>query len=106
MFDRRLEFDYVSAPYEYDSRVPNRLAWVADLPPGTGVTFQIRTARNRAALEGARWAGPAGEGTRYTTSGGALHATPGHRWIQYRAILSSRNGGGSAVLKEVSIAFR
>jgi hypothetical protein len=51
--------------------------------------------------------GPAGTNSYYESSGKGLRDVPaGNRWLGYRAILTSVDGGNSPVLREVEIVCR
>ena len=71
---------------------------------GPGVKFQIRSASTEAGLGNAAWKGPSGEDSFYEQSGTALSGlAKDHGWLQYRAVLTSPDGGNSAILTEVAI---
>ncbi|MNR88768.1 hypothetical protein D3C72_197190 [compost metagenome] len=82
---------FVSPPY--DTGKPARyslLRWGGDVPAGTSVKFQIRSADTQAGLSAVAWYGPTGTGDFYTTSGQAINAIhSGKRWVQVRATLAT-----------------
>jgi len=84
------------------------LAWQADTPPGTTVKFQVRTAPDVHGAPGA-WTplcGPDGTtASFYTTSGTPLPpAHRGHRWLQYRVVLATRDDTATPILRQVRLA--
>lgn len=105
IYTRAYEWDYVSAPIEAAAGAAfSLLRWKAEMLPGTGVKFQVRSAESSAGLTSAPWTGPDGPGSFYTTSGMRLAGdVSGHRWISYRAVLTSVDGANSARLSEVEI---
>ncbi len=88
---------YISPAHNTGVTAPlyNYIAWRADLPAQTQVTFQIRTASTQDGLAAATWVGPDGTAaTSYTSSGTAITTAPGAsgaQWIQYRATLTTNN---------------
>ncbi|MGI6353709.1 MAG: hypothetical protein ACOX6W_01215 [Lentisphaeria bacterium] len=84
------------------------IAWDAECPPGTSVTFQIATADDAQGKPGT-WTpfhGPDNSPQSFYTQpqGQKLAATPAkHKWIRYQATLTS-NKTASPVLKAVTIA--
>ena len=104
IYDRQLREEYVSAILETPAgRSAARLRWKALTPHGTGVRFQVRSASSQAALESSPWRGPEGPGSYFRQSGSALRLPPGEGWLQYRAILTTPDGGSTPVLQEVAI---
>ena len=82
---------FVSLPH--DAGKPSRfraLQWGGDVPAGTSIKFQIRSADTQAGLSTVAWYGPTGTGDFYTTSSQALNPIhSGKRWIQVRATLAT-----------------
>ena len=104
IYDRRLREEYVSAVLEAPAgKSPGRLRWKALTPHGTGVQFQVRSASSRTALESSPWRGPEGPASTFQESGAALQLPAGETWFQYRAILTTPDGGSTPVLQEVAI---
>lgn len=105
IYHRKYEWDYLSAPLEAPQGTAfARLEWKAETKLGTGVKFQVRSATTRAGLENAGWSGPEGAASYYTQSGAALVGVGrDQRWLQYRAVLTSPDGGNSALLSEVAL---
>ena len=100
-FNWEYEFDPVTAPRNASF---SRLHWQADTRLGTTVRFHIRSARNEEELTNAEWRGPQGPDSSYTDSGVQLAVVPAdHRWLQYRAVFSSPDGGNTAYLEEVVV---
>jgi len=105
VFDRRPRYSYVSPAKEIPGA--SRLGvidWKADLPPGTTVRFQVRSAKTAAALASAAWEGAQGAGSEFsspaTSAGLQLHGP----WVQFQAILGNP-GGGLPVLRAVTLDF-
>ncbi len=106
VYDRKYEWDYVSPAVECsEDAVFGRLQWKAATELGTAVKFQVRSAAAKQDLAKARWSGPKGEDSFYQESGADLAAgvKREHRWLQYRAVLSSPDGGNSPILTEVEV---
>lgn len=103
--DRRLEWDLVSSPVQLPVGYRfQRLRWSAITGPHTGITFQVRSASSAEGLTRATWTGASGDGSYFLTSDAALDQLPeAHPWLQYRAVLSSLDGGNSARLEQVEI---
>jgi len=103
-YDRRLEETYISQPIEIAAgTVAGRLIWQADTPFGTHMKFQIRQARRLVDLKQAQWGGPVGTGTYYEQPGDLRPGISGPRWIQYRAIMCTPDGGNSSILEQVTL---
>jgi hypothetical protein len=105
IYHRRNEQDYISTPLQApNGTVFEQLHWKAETKLSTTVKFQVRTAPTHSQLSKATWTGPAGPQSFYTQAGTPLtKVPPKHRWLQYRARLTSPDGGNSAVLTEVAI---
>jgi hypothetical protein len=106
IFDRGPQFDYVSAAHDYGSSRAQRIEWKAQTPHGSRVMFQIRTAASEKDLAAAPWVGPSGKNSYFQRSGESLSTPEGHSWIQYRAVLDTKNGVESPSLESVSISFK
>lgn len=88
-------------PVNYDS-----LTWDADLPVGTRVQFQLRSANSLGDLAGARWLGPVDSLTWYETPGSTLNrAHDGHRFFQYRLRISTSNPRETPILHQVRVHY-
>ncbi len=103
IYTRKPEWDYLSVPVQAPSGSRFlRLSWSGETPLGTGLKFQVRTAPNQRDLESSSWRGPRDDESFYLESGQTLSAVPeDHDWLQYRAILTSPDGGNSPILTEV-----
>ena len=105
IYTRAYEWDYISAPIE----APKdhgfaQLQWKAVTELGTGVKFQVRSATTQQGLGKAKWTGPDGDSSYYTASGSRLSGIGvKDGWLQYRAVLTSRDGANSPVVSEVEI---
>jgi len=104
VYTRRLEEEYISPPI---SKPPSKqviLHWEATTPLDTGVQFQMRAAGTQEALAATEWRGPSGPKSYFTSSGASLPIEPESTgWIQYRAVLTTPDGGNSPVLRGVSL---
>ena len=105
-YDRGLYEDYISSAHQMKrGERPVSISWKAETPFNTTVKFQIRTANSRQKLEKATWQGSAGPNSWFEKSGSKIHRTKG-QWIQYRARLTTPNGGPTPYLSSVSISFK
>jgi hypothetical protein len=103
IYDRKLRETYESAPLEVPAgRTSVRLTWRASTPHGTGVRFQLRWARASGALPSAIWQGPGGADSYYDRSA-MLRIEDGKQWMQYRAVLTTPDGGSTPVLEQVRV---
>ncbi|MFB3902403.1 MAG: FG-GAP repeat domain-containing protein [Acidobacteriota bacterium] len=100
--DREDEEFYISAPYQLPSRARvEGLAWKADVPTGTWVRGEIRTADTAEALSRAVWRpAPA------LPKAGETPALPEERWVQYRLALGAKGGGRTPRVSEVRLRYR
>lgn len=105
IYDRRHEYDYISSAFHFDQQKSATLSWRAQTPHGSSVHFQIRTAPTEQALPAASWSGFAGAASYYESPGRIATPDSSHRWIQYRAVLKSRDGAASPALEEVVMTF-
>jgi len=82
------------------------LSWDGEVPIGTTLKFQIRTANTEAELNSASWYGPTGVSDFYTASG--LTINPIHnakRWVQYKVYFETLQASITPTLKSVSIDY-
>ena len=104
IYHRRLEEEYHSPLLSLPAgKRPSRLDWRARTPHGTAVKFQLRSGPTPRALSAAAWEGPGGSGTFFRQPSTLPAYPPGHRWLQYRAVLTTPDGGSTPVLEEVSL---
>ncbi len=105
VYNRRYQWDYTSTPVQAPAGARfAALHWKAQTRHGTEVKFQVRSAGSQKDLLNAPWRGPSGEDSFYEKSGSTLSDLPGDpRWLQYRAVLTSPDGGNSALLTEIAI---
>jgi hypothetical protein len=105
IYDRRFEWTYTSAPIKaLPGMTFSGIRWKADTALHTDVKFQVRGATSQNDLIAAPWSGPDGANSYYTKSGAPLAAGMAeYKWLSYRAVLSSPDGGNSPVLTEVEI---
>ena len=91
-------FDSSARDFHINSRW-GRLDWRASLPKGTSISFKTRSGNSREPDDSwSAW-------SRQMTRPGRVESPPA-RFLQYRALLTSREAGVSPVLEEVSIAAR
>ena len=105
IFDRRNEYDFVSSAFHIDQKTPGTLTWRAQTPRGSSVHFQLRSAPTEPALREASWNGPAGPQSYYDRPGRIAKPDASHRWLQYRAVLTSKDGAASPAIEEVVVTF-
>ena len=82
------------------------LEWDGEVPAGTALKFQVRTANTEAELTSASWYGPTSPSDFYVLSGTAIN--PVHnakRWVQYKASFGTVQSGSTAALRSVSINY-
>ena len=108
IYTRELEEVYVSTAYRPQSEMERAVAidWKAETPLGTAITFQIRTAATRESLMLAGWNGPEGERSWFRAPAKIPPSRVVGPWSQYRARLTTPNGGATPVLTEVTVEFR
>lgn len=84
------------------------LSFVAQRPSRTDVTLQLRSAATLAELGKAPFYGPMSQADAYRTSPARIHATAhqGHRFIQYRATLTSIDSAATPKLSRVEITYQ
>ncbi|PYV12943.1 MAG: hypothetical protein DMG07_15875, partial [Acidobacteria bacterium] len=107
LYTRKLEEEYISAPIHLPAgRQARSLKWKGQEPHRTKLKFQVRAAAVREALAKASWIGPNGEVSYYEESGAELRKLHGpDRWIQYRVMFTSPDGGEWPVLTEVEVGL-
>ena len=104
IYDRRLEEEYRSPLMSIPpGKRPSRLDWQARTPHGTAVKFQLRSGSTPEAVRAAAWEGPGGPGSYYRQPATLSPPLPDHRRLQYRALLTTPDGGSTPVLEEVSL---
>ena len=102
--NRGFKWEYRSSTHAYSGVTPSSIDWRAEMPGGTSIKFQIRTASSEDDLESSDWIGSGGAGTYFTRRNSPIPVTDGS-WIQYRATIDTVNGATSPVLDEVLIEF-
>ena len=92
---RRWRQTYESSVFEFEnSAAKGRLKFDADVPAGTDLVFEARTAPDAGELSSQRWA-PLQEST--------FNLQSGDRAFQYRAVFTSANGDRYPSLDRVEI---
>lgn len=107
IYDRGDRYEYVSPPFNAGPAARfDSLEWNGATPVRTGLEFQIRSARTRAALKSAQWRGPRGTSQFYTKPEVRLTGIDPGGWIQYKAVLFSPTSANSPTLRSVTIRYR
>ena len=95
IYHRRGQQTYESSVFEYQRpATQGSLSYQADLPPGTKLTFAVRSAARKSQLASRPW--------RPLTSDTFLLKSD-HRFLQYRALFVSDNGDRYPVLNRVEV---
>ncbi|OGV79964.1 MAG: hypothetical protein A3K19_11420 [Lentisphaerae bacterium RIFOXYB12_FULL_65_16] len=98
----------LSRPLLAPSGTPRRLAWQADMPPGTALRFQVASAPDRDGGPG-EWsapAGPDGTTTSYFEAPGELPtAHDGRPWLRYMATFATTDPAKTSVLRGVTLGL-
>ncbi len=102
--NRKSEYSYISSPYFTDGQNPAYLKWSDESTPHSKIKFQLRIADSKEKLNNAGWQGPEGENSYYTITHSGISGLEG-KWIQYKAVFESENGGGVSALEMVEIGF-
>jgi len=100
--------EYTSPAFDTGTGVHfQTINWSADIPEGTGLQFQLRTANTNASLQTKQFVGPDGTNkTFYNVSGQTISDIHnGDRWIQHRAYLNTTYDLVSPKLKSVVITY-
>jgi hypothetical protein len=110
LYTRRMEENYVSVPLEVPAArqaPPLFLSWKGKEPHGSKLRFQVRSAVTRETLSHAKWLGSDGEDSFYDSPDTGLRGTQsGDRWLQYRAVFTSPDGGEWPTLTEVEFRYK
>ena len=99
---------YESTPYDTSSFPAfTAIEWTADVPAGTGIGFQVRTAGALEDLNDEGFVGPDGTAaTQYTVPGQPLCACHGrNRFLQFSVALSTSDEQHSPSVEEISITY-
>jgi len=107
LYSRELEEEYVSSPIQIPAgKRPRDLRWRADEPHGSKLWFQVRLAGTQEALDDEAWSGPQGHRSYFDKFDEVLPQEWAGRWLQYRAVFQSVDGGVWPILDEVTVVFR
>jgi hypothetical protein len=107
--DRGLYEDYTSEAHQIpDGQRASKLRWTAQMPHGTNVSLQVRYAPDAETIKTRNWQGPKGENSWYQDAGrdSALAPPDDARFMQYRARLTTPNGGPTPYLQSVTVEFK
>lgn len=84
------------------------ISWLASTPPGTSISFQLRSADTEENIDSATWVGPDGtDATFYSTSPGIITLDPlrlGEQYVQWKAFMTG-DGNSTPSLEEVTIKY-
>lgn len=84
------------------------ITWLASTPPGTSISFQIRTADTEENIASATWVGPDGtNSSSYSSSPGTITLDPsrtGQRYIQWKVEMAG-DGNSTPSVEEVTIKY-
>jgi hypothetical protein len=105
IYNRGYKFDYISSAYNYGTRQPMWINWVAEEPHRSRVIFQVRVSKTREGLDKSPWLGSTGEDSYFTMRQSSLKNLPKGAWMQYRTVLDTYNGVHCPILKAVEVAF-
>ncbi|USN54037.1 MAG: fibronectin type III domain-containing protein [Candidatus Nomurabacteria bacterium] len=89
------------------------MRWTENLPSGTEIKFQIRTAPDSSGSPGtwSSWLGPSGTGDYYTDPSGGETVNSTHtdstndQWMQYKVWLESSNGYAAPTLYDATMVY-
>src|SRR3989344_587746 len=104
-----------SSPFDTSdvANILSSIAWTENLPTGTDIKFQIRTAPDSSGSPGTwtSWLGPTNGSDYYTNSAGGETINSSHtdgtddQWIQYKVYISSSDGGQTPTLSDVTVTY-
>ena len=105
IYTREMAEVYVSPPHHstMGAREVASVHWRAETPFGSEVLLQVRTAESPQGLEGVEWRGPNGPASWFRKQGTIPSGAGPGPWFQYRARLTTPDGGASPVLTEVTL---
>jgi hypothetical protein len=100
---------YISSAYDTgEQSLFDNLEWDVDLPAGTTIGLQLRSATTSAQLASATWYGPTSSGDRYQANPHGMTINPvhnGHQWIQYIVYLDTTNPAFQPVFNEINLSY-
>ncbi len=105
--DRKAEHVFTSRVHDSGLASPTygALTLTMTQPSKTAIKVQVRSAASPAQLVGATYYGPSSTGGYYTAASTTLNGVhKGHRYIQYRAVMSN-DFGNTPVLDKVTISY-
>lgn len=104
LYTRELSEEYLSPPLELASAARAlSLTTETQTPGGSRVEFQVCAAGTREALTRAEWRGPNGTNSFYAGRGETVTLSAGARWVRYRAVFRSPQGGCWPALSAVTL---
>ncbi len=98
----------ISGIYDLNREINfNRFLWQSDTLNGvTSISFQLRAANSLSDLAVAKWNGPDGQGSYYTTSGDTINPIhDGKRFFQFKAFLTTNNPLFSPSLNSIQVTY-
>ena len=97
IYHRRWEQSYESSVYAWDQPATSgRIDWVADVPEGTKLSWETRSAATRGALAIANW---------QPVQSNTISLSKNDRLLQYRVRFVSDNGDRYPILDEVKVTL-
>jgi hypothetical protein len=100
--------NFISSMYDTGARTSFKtISWNADIPAGTSIKIQLRTADNESNLLNNNFIGPDGTASNFYTSSPSI-IWSGHykdRFLQFKAFLSTNNYNETPVLRDLSIFY-
>ena len=90
-------------PSSADTAGWGTLSWTATTPAGTGISFQVAAADSPAGVFS--FVGPDGTANTTFSSGASLAQFNGHRYLRYRARLTSSSSSTTPSLAQVTVSF-
>ena len=98
IYDRSWQQTYESSAFKWTKNRENgSLGFVADIPEGTHLSFEIRSSADMKKIYGQKW-------TKIDDSG-HFNVNPADRFLQYRAVFNSGNGDRYPILDKVTISL-
>ena len=94
IYDRSWKQTYESSVFQWDkNRTQGNLSFIADIPNGTKLVFEIRSATGKKELVGKKWI--------QIDYSGHFDLSSVDRFLQYRAVFASDNGDRFPILDKV-----
>lgn len=106
IYNRKYELGFASSIFDAGKQVAIRtVRWNAQCRLGSSLKFQVRTANSREAIVTAEWSGVNGKTGLLAESGIIVRAVRKGRFLQYRAVFTSKDGSNYPVLDKVAVEY-